>query len=390
MAKHGRTRSLMVAAALGSAFLAACGAGSGKVSGSVVTGMALSDAPIGGGAVTLTDSSSSVQARQVTTRSDGSFTVDVSGLTPPYMLEVQWTGSGGTQAMHAVSDATESDVTPITDLAFDHAAGDTGDEALFRTASATRKRIAVNQATAVLTDVAAELAPLLNQYGIADLSTDTPAVRRLLQDVEVTQSSGMVTFSNRRTGGVIARGPRTNPTGGTFDPSQIPTNGSSGRQPSGSSSGGTFDPCQMPTGAPPSSEGGGFPSSGGMPPSGRCPIPGSSGGTSSGGAASGGTASGCTSGCTARLPPNHPAISSGATCCSCHTGGMAPGGGAPGGVSSGGFHGSSGGMSSGGFPGSSGGASSSGTSSSSGGTVSGDLPANHPSVPAGSACSSCH
>lgn len=358
------------AAVLGSALLAACGggSGSGNLSGSAVTGVALSDGVIAGGAVTLTDSSSSAQQRQVSTRSDGSFSVDVSGLAAPFTLRVAWDAGGAPRKLYAIAEGSEAlDITPITDLAVAYATGDAGEEALL-TATPTQKRLATVQARAVLTDLSAELAPLLNRYAIVNLRTDTEPVRQLLQEVSVTQSAGTVTFSNRRTGRPISTISLTDPQRGSFDPSQIPTGMppgcfDPGQAPSGGPAGG-FDPGQIPSGGP---RGGFDPSHTptGAPP--RPPPGASSGGTSS--SSSGGTSSGGSSGPTSNLPPGHPAVPSGATCSSCHGGGMrgGPQPGSPGGTSS-----------SGGFPappGSSGG--------------SGNLPANHPAVPAGSSCSDC-
>ena len=67
--------------------LALVGCGSNEVQGSAVTGVALSEGPVMG-TVALSDSSAQPQQRLVSTRADGSFSVDVAGLTPPYMLRV--------------------------------------------------------------------------------------------------------------------------------------------------------------------------------------------------------------------------------------------------------------------------------------------------------------
>jgi hypothetical protein len=244
MITEGSPRSRTLAAAvLGSAFLAACGGTSGSVSGSTVTGVAVTDAPLSGASVTLVDASPNAKQRAVTTRADGSFSVDVSGLTPPYAVRVQ----GDSKKLYALTEGNENlDVTPITDLAFDYAAGRQGKDAYFSSATAAQKKAGAVSARAILTDVAAQAAPLLNRYGIKNLRTDNVGVRRLLQDVSVASAGGVVTFKNRRTNGSI----QTFCMGGDFDPSQIPSDWMSGggwdpnNLPSEFS--GRFDPGQLP------------------------------------------------------------------------------------------------------------------------------------------------
>lgn len=244
---RGPRSRLAVAVALGSAVLAACGGGSSstpaRASPGTLNGVALGDGPVAGGTVTLTDSSSPVVSRSASTDASGAFSMDAGGLTPPFVLVVTGRDARGTRSLCAIAESgNEVDVTPITDIGCAHAAGDAGQAAL----AASPKRDAAVRARAVLTDLAASAAPLLNQYGIANLRTDQLAVRRLLADVAVRSASGIVTFANRRTGRPIQA---VCLPGATFDPSQLPTDLFPGFDPGQlwSGHGPGFDPGQLPT-----------------------------------------------------------------------------------------------------------------------------------------------
>jgi len=210
--------------------LSACGAG--ETSGSAVTGVALSDAPISG-TVTITDSSAAVQTRSVSTRADGSFSVDVADLTPPYMLRV---ADGGTTRLYAVTGGNDNlDVNPITDMAFSAASEGSDEETVFRTSDREERRTVSTRASALLARLKAVLAPLFERYGITDPAVDKAAVRLLLADVRVTRDDGIVTVTNRETGAVIFEGPLRDLASGTFDPTAMPDGPGTG----GGSGGGT-------------------------------------------------------------------------------------------------------------------------------------------------------
>jgi hypothetical protein len=200
--------------------LTACGAG--EVSGSAVTGLALTDGPIQG-TVSLNDSSATVQHRTVTTRADGSFSIDVADLTPPYLLQVEWQGATGAGQLFAVSEGNENlDVNPITDVAFDVAAGAVAPAMVFREASRERNHSTATRVRALLSTLSTVLAPLFERYGIADPRTDRSAVRALLEDVRVLKEDGVVTVTNKETGGVIFQGPLSDLASGTFDADAMP------------------------------------------------------------------------------------------------------------------------------------------------------------------------
>jgi len=212
--------SMWLGAVAAGLLMAACG--TNEVEGSAVTGVALSDTPVAG-TVELVDSSAQPLLRQVTTRPDGSFSVDVAGLTPPYLLRVAFSEAAVQKRLYAVSEGNENlDVNPITDVAFGAASSGRDEDEVFERSDREQKRSAADRARSLLIQLQAVLAPLFERYGIADPRTDKQAVRELLEDVQVRRSGGVVTVTNRETGGVIFTGALDDLASGTFDPDAMP------------------------------------------------------------------------------------------------------------------------------------------------------------------------
>ena len=200
--------------------LTACGSNQG--SSPELTGVAQADARLAG-TVTLIDSSPQPQQRLVATQADGTFTVDAAGLTPPYLLQVQWYQAAGAKRLYAATDGSSTlDVNPLTDLAFSAAAGGRSAEQFFRSSDSDDRRRISDGATRLLARLQQVLAPLLERYGITDLRADRAAVRLLLEDIRIRRSDGVVTVTNRATGGVIFTGPLSDLASGTFTAANMP------------------------------------------------------------------------------------------------------------------------------------------------------------------------
>jgi mono/diheme cytochrome c family protein len=212
------------------ALAAACG--SSGVTGSAVTGLAMTDGPVNG-TVSLADSSANVQHRSVSTRSDGTFSFDVANLTPPYLLKVEYQDTAGPGALYAVSEDNEAlDVNPLTDVAFASAAGDRAVEQVFRESESDQNRTTASRANALLVTLKSVLAPLFARYGITDPRTDRAAVTLLLADIRITRDDGRVRVTNRATGGVIFVGRLTDLSAGTFTAANMPPGPSTTPPPS--------------------------------------------------------------------------------------------------------------------------------------------------------------
>jgi hypothetical protein len=133
MKKHGPGFFLKAITLFGIAVfaLSACGGGGGggssSGSGTVISGTAAAGAAIIGTA-TIKDSSVPPKTKSVPIAADGKYSIDVSGLTAPFMLRAD--GDVGGRRYSLFSAATSADVngtiniTPLTDLIVANIAGD--------------------------------------------------------------------------------------------------------------------------------------------------------------------------------------------------------------------------------------------------------------------------
>jgi hypothetical protein len=123
---------LLVVGAIVAAFLSGCGGGSGSGStsttGATIRGTAAAGAPVIG-YVSVQDSSSNLQPvlTNIAIEADGKYSVDVTGLTPPFAFKA--VGNIGGRQVTLYSPATSADVggtiniTPFTDLIVRNLAG---------------------------------------------------------------------------------------------------------------------------------------------------------------------------------------------------------------------------------------------------------------------------
>ncbi|MES2973580.1 MAG: hypothetical protein V4757_08215 [Pseudomonadota bacterium] len=99
----------------------AAGAGSTTISGTAAAG-----APIIG-TVTIKDSSSPAKTKSATITADGKYTVDVSGMTAPFMMRADGTVGGRSYSLYSAATAADVggtiNVTPLTDLIVANIAG---------------------------------------------------------------------------------------------------------------------------------------------------------------------------------------------------------------------------------------------------------------------------
>src|SRR5512142_3327314 len=95
---------------------AGCSSGSGGGNGNqrTVSGTAASGAPLASVTVTLKDATGA--SRTATTAADGRFSIDTTGLTPPFLVLVA--DAGGALYSVSADAAAQStiNVTPLTDL----------------------------------------------------------------------------------------------------------------------------------------------------------------------------------------------------------------------------------------------------------------------------------
>ena len=208
--------------------LGACGGGS--QSGSSVSGVAATGAPIVG-TVTLKDSNGLLSG-PVSTDSEGRFSLAIGKLTPPYLLKVEWTTGAQTQTLFsAAMEAGNVHINPLTHLALALATG-SAPATLFGATGTPPDTTRISKAslTTAVGQIRTLLTPLFNDYGITDFDplngpyTAAPANRldAMLDVITVKTENGQVTISNRLTGTVIGVGSTANPAGISLDKTKAP------------------------------------------------------------------------------------------------------------------------------------------------------------------------
>lgn len=218
--------ALAVATAALAVLAAACGGPAG--SGSTVQGAVVAESPA---AATITLKDSSTPPRVAATRADraGNFRLDVSGLTPPFVLRAE--PGGGSPRLHTVAPGGgDADINPLTEVAVAGASRHADSGEAYDDDDAEEHHRAERRFPAFLAELRAVLAPLFDLYGIgADPLADRARLRALLRDVRFEVRQGTITVSNRATGGVIFTGPLSDLASGTFHPENLP--GGTGNPP---------------------------------------------------------------------------------------------------------------------------------------------------------------
>ena len=209
--KHRLVLSIVTSAVL----LAACGGGGGgtptasngdsgattlSISGTAAAGLPLE------GTVTIKDSSSSPVSRIVTIE-DGEYTVDVTGMTGPFIIRAEGTAGGRVYVLHSAATGADVNgtvnVTPLTDLVVANIAGDSAatlfDSGNFSAVNAA----ALNAEAAKLKE---RLQPMLTAAGVnADIdllrTPFTPlvsAIDKALDQIRITvnETSKIATITN--------------------------------------------------------------------------------------------------------------------------------------------------------------------------------------------------
>lgn len=210
--------------------LAACGGGGNGGGGAVtVSGVAAAGAPLVG-TVYLKDSSTPTKELSGTIGANGSFSFNVDGLKPPFILKAQGTSGGTNYTLYSFSSGPGiTNINPFANLAVVNAAGSADLASLYATPSAAiMQSIAANLAKAV-TDIQTKLQPLLTPYSATanpisgSYTANHLGLDGVLDMVKVDISAtGTVTLTNKLTNAIIYTGSISNFTNGTLTPANIP------------------------------------------------------------------------------------------------------------------------------------------------------------------------
>jgi hypothetical protein len=138
--------------------------------------------------------------------SDGAYSLDVSGLTAPYILYAS--GSANGKSIKIYSSSVEEgaiNITPVTDFILHYALGASPEDAF---AGWDESSVSGTELADAESLVESQLKPVLNALGLTgnpDLLSDAftaggPGMDELLEALEITYSGNSVTVTNRLTG----------------------------------------------------------------------------------------------------------------------------------------------------------------------------------------------
>jgi len=144
-----------------------CGGGGGGAPAppATVSGMAAAGSVISG-MVYLKDSGATPKELSKQS-SDGTFSFEVTGLTPPFMLKVVGAAAGSTPLYSLVGGQGTANVNPMTNLVVAAAAGSGDLAALYGAADRSGLAGVAGNLAQALAGIQATLKPLLQKYGVA-------------------------------------------------------------------------------------------------------------------------------------------------------------------------------------------------------------------------------
>ena len=194
------------------AALVACGGGGGAGSNSAqLSGVAAYGAPMQGASITLTDANG--QSRTTNTSTDGSYTLDVTGLTAPFLLKASSAAGDSVKEYVALvtSAPTEgktvvANVTPLTHALVTMVSSDGASPNEF-TDSSKLKTLDTSKLSAALVNLQAALKNVLVETGLSEKfdplsvrfkADRTNAEDTLLDTIKVSVSDQGVTLHNAR------------------------------------------------------------------------------------------------------------------------------------------------------------------------------------------------
>lgn len=209
--------------------LAGCGGGDNSGGASTVSGVAATGAPLVG-TVYLKDSSTPAKELSDTIDADGSFSFNIDGLKPPFILKAQGTVASSNYTLYSFSSGPGiTNINPFANLAVANAAESADLASLYAAPTvATMQSIAANLARAV-TDIQTKLQPLLIAYSATanpisgSYTTNHLGLDGVLDMVKVDISAtGTITLTNKLTNAIIYTGSISNFTNGTLTSANIP------------------------------------------------------------------------------------------------------------------------------------------------------------------------
>ena len=222
------SRLIALGSTIATIMLAGCGGGSGGTASPTVSGIAATGMPITG-QVHLKDSSAASQERSAATAGDGSFVINVSGLTAPFIVKAEWTDATGPHSLLSFTNAPgTANITPLSHVIVANAAGVGDPSALYESCTQEqRNRIAANLNSAV-TELTAKLKPLFDAYGVGydpisgPFAANHVGLDAMLDAINIQLTGSTVMVSNRGSGAVIFSAPVAHMADGSFVAGNMP------------------------------------------------------------------------------------------------------------------------------------------------------------------------
>jgi len=188
--------------------ISACGGGGGGGSAALpqtVTGVAAAGSAIVG-TVTLKDSAAAAE-KSFPTNTDGSFTLDVTGLTKPFLLRVSGKANGIDQVLYSLAtDKGTANINPLSNLVVAVAAAGADLAQLYATPGASGIQAVAGNLGPALLQVQSILKPLLVKYGVAavdpisgSFTVGVSALDLMLDKVTLKIDSGNLSITDNGT-----------------------------------------------------------------------------------------------------------------------------------------------------------------------------------------------
>ena len=196
------------------ALLAGCGGGGGGdsagVSPQVVSGVAATGSPLVG-QVTLRDSSSARKDKATVIANDGTFAIDVSDMTAPFLLKASGSADGVDRTLYSFADKPGiANINPLSTVAVASAAGVDDPATVFDKAdAATLDKLKSGMPGSVNT-LKFKLKVLLDGFSVANadpvkdpFTADHTGLDGMFDNVKIVIAKGTLTITNATTGAVI-------------------------------------------------------------------------------------------------------------------------------------------------------------------------------------------
>jgi hypothetical protein len=212
--------------------LTGCGGGGGAgTTGPTVSGVAATGSPISG-TVYLKDSSSPAKEISTTIKSDGSYSLDVTGLTAPFLLKAVGTANGQSYTLYSLAGVPGvANINPLSHLAVVQANHGADPAVLYANLTPAQVQAIRTTLATVIPQIQALLQQILSQYGVAttDFISDAYAANHtgldlLFDMIAITANNGNLVVTNKVSGaGIITTTLNGNTLSGQVAAANIPT-----------------------------------------------------------------------------------------------------------------------------------------------------------------------